>query len=95
MRNHPLFLQHIGLYAYRREFLLRLAQLPRTPLECSENLEQLRVLAAGEQIQVGLTHEPSCVASIRPRITGRLSDGRAVARMGESGQRSEDVSAWF
>ncbi len=48
------FLQHIGLYAYRREFLLELAQLPPSPLEQLEKLEQLRVLALGRRIAVGV-----------------------------------------
>ena len=53
----PVFWQHIGLYAYRREFLIRLAQLPRSPLEILENLEQLRALSAGHSIQVGCVSE--------------------------------------
>ncbi len=57
--NPPNFLQHIGLYAYRREFLLELAKMPRSPLEQLENLEQLRVLSAGYDIQVGLIDEPT------------------------------------
>jgi 3-deoxy-manno-octulosonate cytidylyltransferase (CMP-KDO synthetase) len=48
------FLQHLGLYAYRREFLLKLATLPPHPLEESEKLEQLRVLGTGAAIQVGI-----------------------------------------
>ncbi len=48
------FLQHLGLYAYRRRFLLELAQLPPEPLEQTEKLEQLRVLALGRRIQVGV-----------------------------------------
>lgn len=55
----PLFHQHIGLYAYRREFLLKLATLPRAPLEQVENLEQLRVLHAGHTILVGVIDEPT------------------------------------
>lgn len=47
-------LQHIGLYAYRRPFLLDLVGLPRTPLEESEALEQLRALEHGFAIQVAL-----------------------------------------
>src|SRR5262249_51346957 len=43
---------HMGLYAYRREFLLHLAQLPQTPLEQIEQLEQLRVLEHGYRIRV-------------------------------------------
>ena len=54
----PQFFQHLGLYAYRREFLLSLSQLPRTPLERLENLEQLRVLENGEEILVGIVDEP-------------------------------------
>jgi 3-deoxy-manno-octulosonate cytidylyltransferase (CMP-KDO synthetase) len=55
----PLFHQHIGLYAYRRDFLLKLATLPRAPLEQVENLEQLRVLHAGHTILVGVIDEPT------------------------------------
>ena len=50
----PCFLQHLGLYAYRRSFLLELAHLPPAPLELVEKLEQLRVLAAGRRIAVGI-----------------------------------------
>lgn len=50
----PLFVQHLGLYAYRREFLLRLAKLPPAPLEELEKLEQLRVLSLGYKIAVGI-----------------------------------------
>jgi 3-deoxy-manno-octulosonate cytidylyltransferase (CMP-KDO synthetase) len=53
------FHQHIGLYAYRREFLLGLAKMPRATLEMVENLEQLRVLAAGQSILVGVIQESS------------------------------------
>jgi 3-deoxy-manno-octulosonate cytidylyltransferase (CMP-KDO synthetase) len=57
--NPPHFFQHVGIYAYRRDFLLKLADMPRSPLEQLENLEQLRVLAAGYAIQVGLVDEPT------------------------------------
>jgi 3-deoxy-manno-octulosonate cytidylyltransferase (CMP-KDO synthetase) len=50
----PRFLQHLGLYAYRRRFLLSLATLPPEPLEQLEKLEQLRVLALGRRILVGV-----------------------------------------
>lgn len=53
------FHQHIGLYAYRRDFLLRLAELPRSDAEKLESLEQLRVLAAGHAILVGVIDEPT------------------------------------
>lgn len=50
----PLFYQHVGLYAYRREFLLQLAEMPPSDLEKTEKLEQLRVLQAGYSIYVGV-----------------------------------------
>jgi 3-deoxy-manno-octulosonate cytidylyltransferase (CMP-KDO synthetase) len=52
--GRPPFLQHVGLYAYRRDFLLQLAELPPAPLEALEKLEQLRVLHAGHAITVGV-----------------------------------------
>jgi 3-deoxy-manno-octulosonate cytidylyltransferase (CMP-KDO synthetase) len=55
----PRFLQHLGLYAYRREFLLRLSTLPPAPLEQLEKLEQLRALALGCRIPVGLVAQPT------------------------------------
>jgi 3-deoxy-manno-octulosonate cytidylyltransferase (CMP-KDO synthetase) len=42
----------VGLYAYRRDFLLRFAALPPTPLERAERLEQLRALEHGYRIRV-------------------------------------------
>ena len=53
------YLQHLGIYAYRREFLLELTTLPRSGPEQLENLEQLRVLSSGRSILVGVTGEPS------------------------------------
>jgi 3-deoxy-manno-octulosonate cytidylyltransferase (CMP-KDO synthetase) len=53
------FYQHIGLYAYRREFLLTLAEMPQSELEKIEKLEQLRVLESGYPILVGLVDEPT------------------------------------
>jgi 3-deoxy-manno-octulosonate cytidylyltransferase (CMP-KDO synthetase) len=44
--------KHIGLYAYRRAFLLTLAALPQTPLELAESLEQLRALEHHFRIRV-------------------------------------------
>jgi 3-deoxy-manno-octulosonate cytidylyltransferase (CMP-KDO synthetase) len=50
---------HLGLYAYRRDFLLSIGSLPPSPLEAAEKLEQLRVLEAGHPIAIGLVDEPS------------------------------------
>ncbi|MCX7114729.1 MAG: 3-deoxy-manno-octulosonate cytidylyltransferase [Gammaproteobacteria bacterium] len=47
--------QHMGLYAFRRDFLLHYTTLPQTPLEQVESLEQLRVIEHGYKIRVCLT----------------------------------------
>ena len=47
--------KHIGLYVYRRDFLLRYPGLPVGPLESAERLEQLRALENGFRIRVVLT----------------------------------------
>jgi 3-deoxy-manno-octulosonate cytidylyltransferase (CMP-KDO synthetase) len=47
------YLRHIGIYAYRREFLLELTTLSQTPLERIEKLEQLRAIENGHTILVG------------------------------------------
>jgi 3-deoxy-manno-octulosonate cytidylyltransferase (CMP-KDO synthetase) len=44
--------KHVGLYVYRREFLLHYSNMPPTPLELAEKLEQLRVLENGYRIRV-------------------------------------------
>ena len=44
--------KHIGIYAYRRDFLLAYARMAQTPLELSESLEQLRALENGYRIRV-------------------------------------------
>lgn len=48
---------HIGLYAFRRDFLICYQNLPKTPLEKAESLEQLRALEHGYKIRVCLTEQ--------------------------------------
>lgn len=56
------FLKHVGLYGYRAEVLERLVQLPPSPLELAESLEQLRWVENGHKVRIGLTVHPSfCV----------------------------------
>jgi 3-deoxy-manno-octulosonate cytidylyltransferase (CMP-KDO synthetase) len=51
--------KHIGLYVYRREFLLAFAAMPQTRLEAAEKLEQLRVLETGHRIKTIVTEYES------------------------------------
>lgn len=55
----PLAHLHLGLYAYRRDFLLEYARMSQSLLERTEKLEQLRVLEAGYPIAIGFIEEPS------------------------------------
>lgn len=78
----PPLWQHIGLYAYRRPFLLEYVRLPRTPLEESEQLEQLRALEHGFAIRVAVIEGwescpvdvPADVPAVEARLAAR---GRA------------------
>ncbi len=47
------YLRHIGIYAYRKDFLLKITSMPQTPLEKIEKLEQLRAIENGFGILVG------------------------------------------
>lgn len=51
--------KHVGIYLYRREFLLRFVDLPPTPLEMAESLEQLRVLEHGYPVYMVAVAEDS------------------------------------
>lgn len=55
-REFP-YLKHLGLYAYRKDFLLKYNTLPPTPLQLHEDLEQLKVLEHGYSIQVAIVKE--------------------------------------
>lgn len=46
------YYKHIGLYLYRRPFLLKFSKMKQTPLEKMERLEQLRALENGYKIKV-------------------------------------------
>ena len=49
--SQAVYYKHLGLYAYRKEFLLKFKALPPSKLEQAEKLEQLRVLEAGYKIR--------------------------------------------
>lgn len=53
--THYPFLKHLGIYAYRKDVLHRVTQLPQSSLEITESLEQLRWLQNGFKIKVGTT----------------------------------------
>ena len=84
--DFSLTFKHIGLYAYRRDFLLTFARLAPTPLERAERLEQLRALEWGFCIRV--TEVPT--ASIEVDTPADLERARAFAgaRAGDGARRT-------
>ena len=53
------YLRHLGIYAYRKDFLLKITKLPQSMLEKTECLEQLRVIENGYKILVGIVEKDS------------------------------------
>ena len=79
--REPRCWQHVGLYAYRRDFLLRFAALAPTPAERAEGLEQLRALEHGFPIRCAVIEGwtsaavdvPDDVAAVEARLRERAS----------------------
>ncbi|MDP6620063.1 MAG: 3-deoxy-manno-octulosonate cytidylyltransferase [Nitrospinota bacterium] len=81
-------LKHLGLYAYRRDWLLRLAGLPPSPLEESERLEQLRALEEGAWISVVEVAHDSLGVDVPNDLTRLMSDSALRAAL------EEEVRKW-
>lgn len=82
------YYQHYGVYAYRPDFLLHYAELPRTALQLQEDLEQLKILENGYRIKVAVIQEhdipgvnlPEDVAKVEPFLCQRnISSSLAVS----------------
>jgi 3-deoxy-manno-octulosonate cytidylyltransferase (CMP-KDO synthetase) len=74
------YYQHIGLYIYQREFLMKFVKLPLANLERIEQLEQLRVLENGFKIKVAVTETDSIGVDVPEDIDRVISylHGRAA-----------------
>ncbi|HLX38488.1 MAG TPA: 3-deoxy-manno-octulosonate cytidylyltransferase [Candidatus Binataceae bacterium] len=75
----PGALRHIGIYAYRRDFLLKFASMPQGKLEQLEKLEQLRALENGHRIRV--------VASVSPQLEIDTAEDLERARRSQMGHQ--------
>ena len=73
------YLRHLGIYAFRREFLLKITSLPQSNLEQIEKLEQLRAIEYGYSILTGKV-EGSCEGIDTPQqyadFVARIKKGR-------------------
>ncbi len=75
------YYRHLGIYAYRRDFLQHYAQLEKTPLQLAEDLEQLKILEHGYRIKVKIVPEmgvigvnlPEDIAKIEPMLCAQNS----------------------
>lgn len=79
----PAYYKHIGLYVYRRDFLLRYSDMPVGPLETAERLEQLRALENGFRIRVVETEYESFgvdTPADMERVRHLIRAGRAAVR---------------
>lgn len=84
----PRPLKHLGLYAYRRNYLLRLAALPPSRLEQAEGLEQLRVLEDGARIRVVQVENDSIGVDV-PEDLARLEKESALREVIE-----QEIGSW-
>ena len=73
---HTTYWGHVGIYGYRADVLLRWNQLPHSPLEHTEKLEQLRLIEAG--IQIGTFSVEG--ESLSVDTAEQLEQARAIAR---------------
>lgn len=88
----PLGWRHVGMYAYRRDVLLRLAALPPSPLEQRERLEQLRALEHG--IAIGVVEWTGAEPVIEVDTPADLERARARAMAGAQQERGDGRAAW-
>ncbi len=103
-QSEPAYYKHLGIYGYRREFLLQLAGWRPTALERAEKLEQLRVLGHGFKMKVSETRFDSIGVDTPEdlaRVRGIFDEGRetkdegrvkkAVHRPSERSERSSII----
>ncbi len=89
-KDHATYYQHIGLYVYQRDFLLRYSDLPVGPLETAECLEQLRALENGYKIRVAET-EYNSLGVDTPEDLARLREYFEVSLSRQSPQSGSSI----
>lgn len=72
-REECTYYKHLGIYGYRKEFLLKYAELEPTPLQLAEDLEQLKVLEHGYRIKAAIVNSRS-IGVDTPEDTQKVED---------------------
>lgn len=85
------FLRHLGIYAYRRDALLRWVELPEGTLERLERLEQLRPLAAG--MRIGVARVRGAEGGIDTPDDARRAEARLLAQASDFDDRPAAAAA--
>lgn len=67
------YYKHLGIYGYRKNFLLKYAELEPTPLQLAEDLEQLKVLEHGYRIKAAIVNSQS-IGVDTPEDTQKVED---------------------
>lgn len=70
--NEINYYKHIGLYVYRKDFLLKFISMKPSKLEKAENLEQLRILEKGERIKIVMTKNNSRAIDTPEDLKGNI-----------------------
>lgn len=78
--------EHLGLYAYRKDFLMTYVKIPQTRLEINESLEQLRVLESGYRIKVVVS-----ACAYDGLSVDTAEDLEEVRRIVQTRQKGEDI----
>lgn len=73
-KTEPEYYRHMGIYAYRKEFLLKLTDLPDTSLQQIEDLEQLKILEYGYPLHVCVIQDDNSIGVDTPDDLKRVEN---------------------
>jgi 3-deoxy-manno-octulosonate cytidylyltransferase (CMP-KDO synthetase) len=82
--EHHTFYKHVGVYAYKMDVLKEITELPVSPLEATERLEQNRWLEHGYKIRVEITHHESIPVDT-PEDMERIQRHLDKSELGQTG----------
>lgn len=84
------YYRHMGIYAFRREFLLQYSELPPSPLQQAEDLEQLKILEHGFRIKIGVVDHFSIGVDL-PEDIKKVEKWLQTCKQNTSSSQAESV----